>query len=181
MGSILSAIVDDIEEYRYLCARFNEPVQYSRTAQGIPVEDCYGSHMDHLRELRQKLEARKLVHIPLKFADEICAYRLWQVWVSDKRKPKEWVSGFADADPYERHPRLHIWVMGVTREEAKHRLLANNVQAVPQISFDEPALAEGWRRVLAKRLLVFTQVHTRFGNTRYQGWRTPRVTLKQTD
>lgn len=46
MGSIMSAIADDIDDYLYLCKKFNEKPVYSH---GSP--DCYGAHA-------QKLEKR---------------------------------------------------------------------------------------------------------------------------
>lgn len=41
MGSILSAISDDINEYRWLCQHFREKVQHER---GVYGPDCYGPH-----------------------------------------------------------------------------------------------------------------------------------------
>lgn len=49
MGSILSKISDDIDEYVALCKHFGEPVQRSPTS-GNP--DCYGKHADVLKARR---------------------------------------------------------------------------------------------------------------------------------
>ncbi len=45
VGSIISAIKDDIEEYERLCRIFDEEVRYK---QGAP--DCYGEHARALYE-----------------------------------------------------------------------------------------------------------------------------------
>jgi hypothetical protein len=44
MGSIIEAIYDDIEEYRWMCKTLGEDVRVTPTHQGISVEDCYGKH-----------------------------------------------------------------------------------------------------------------------------------------
>jgi hypothetical protein len=49
MGSIIGAIHDDIEEYKELCARYNETVRLKPTAQGIGLPDCYGPHASLLK------------------------------------------------------------------------------------------------------------------------------------
>ena len=49
MGSIMSAISDDIDDYVHLCRKYGEPVQYSHGSA-----DCYG---DHCRELRNRRDA----------------------------------------------------------------------------------------------------------------------------
>jgi len=51
MGSIMSAISDDIDHYEYLCDRYGEKVQYSHGSA-----NPYGSHCD---ELKWKLEQDK--------------------------------------------------------------------------------------------------------------------------
>jgi len=50
MSSIMTAIADDIREYRRLAELFNESVQYKRTAYGSLLEDCYGEHAEKLRK-----------------------------------------------------------------------------------------------------------------------------------
>jgi hypothetical protein len=45
MGSIMSAISDDIDEYVRLCEKYNEKVQYSSGSA-----DCYGEHARKLKE-----------------------------------------------------------------------------------------------------------------------------------
>lgn len=49
MGSIMSAIRDDIEEYEALCEKYGEKVQRKPTAQGVPLPDCYGAHAGQLK------------------------------------------------------------------------------------------------------------------------------------
>jgi len=49
MGSIMSAIRDDIEEYEALCAKYGEKVHYKPTAQGVQLPDCYGAHADAMK------------------------------------------------------------------------------------------------------------------------------------
>lgn len=55
MGSIISAINDDIKEYEYLCKKFNEKPQSSPDAYGNMLLDCYGKHAMELKE-RNRLE-----------------------------------------------------------------------------------------------------------------------------
>lgn len=45
MGSIMSAIRDDIAEYEALCKHYGEEVQYKHSSP-----DCYGKHADALKE-----------------------------------------------------------------------------------------------------------------------------------
>lgn len=47
MGSIMSAISDDIEAYESLCAEFGETVQYTVSPR---LPNCYGEHATRLRE-----------------------------------------------------------------------------------------------------------------------------------
>ena len=54
MGSILSAIDDDMEEYRALCKHFGESVQSSKDAYGNWLPDCYGEHAKSLKKRRQE-------------------------------------------------------------------------------------------------------------------------------
>ena len=49
MGSIISAIHDDIEEYKSLCKKYGEQVQYSKDAYGYSTPDCYSKHATELR------------------------------------------------------------------------------------------------------------------------------------
>ncbi len=44
MGSIISAISDDIDEYEALCRKYGEKIQYSYGSA-----DCYGEHADSLK------------------------------------------------------------------------------------------------------------------------------------
>ncbi len=55
MGSIMSAISDDIDDYLRRCAKYGETVQQSKTSQGISMPDCYGKHSDAL-ETRERNE-----------------------------------------------------------------------------------------------------------------------------
>lgn len=55
MGSIMSAIRDDIEEYEALCAKYGEKVHHKPTAQGVPLPDCYGEHAAQLK-FRSRVE-----------------------------------------------------------------------------------------------------------------------------
>ncbi len=54
MGNILSAIRDDINEYKSLCEQFNEPIQYSMDAYGYKSPDCYGKHAQTLTDRNNK-------------------------------------------------------------------------------------------------------------------------------
>lgn len=47
MGSIMSAIRDDIDES--LCEKYGEKIRYSPTAQGVQLPDCYGEHAGSLK------------------------------------------------------------------------------------------------------------------------------------
>jgi hypothetical protein len=49
MGSIMSAIRDDIEEYEALCAKYGEKVRTKPTAQGVQLPDCYGKHAAEMK------------------------------------------------------------------------------------------------------------------------------------
>ncbi len=55
MGSIMSAIRDDIEEYEALCEKYGEKVSYKPTAQGVQLPDCYGDHAAQLK-FRSRVE-----------------------------------------------------------------------------------------------------------------------------
>jgi hypothetical protein len=50
MGSIISAIRDDIAEYEKLCADYAEPIHMDE--RGVP--DCYGRHATELKERARK-------------------------------------------------------------------------------------------------------------------------------
>ena len=50
MSDLMSAICDDIREYRRLCELYDEDVQYQDDYYGIPVENCYGEHATKLKE-----------------------------------------------------------------------------------------------------------------------------------
>jgi len=49
VGSIISAISDDIDEYEALCERYGETVQYKSSGP-----DCYGPHCDELKWKREQ-------------------------------------------------------------------------------------------------------------------------------
>lgn len=49
MGSIISAIYDDIHEYEALCDRYGEKIQYSHGSA-----DCYGAHASGLKKRRDQ-------------------------------------------------------------------------------------------------------------------------------
>lgn len=51
MGSLMSAISDDIDTYEHLCERYGEAVQYSHGSA-----NCYGEHCE---ELKWKLQQDK--------------------------------------------------------------------------------------------------------------------------
>jgi len=48
MSDICAAIASDIANYRFLCQRYDEPIQYKRDAYGHEIEDCYGDHFKAL-------------------------------------------------------------------------------------------------------------------------------------
>ncbi len=50
MGSIISAIYDDIEEYKSLCRRFGEKVRTTPDRWGNNTADCYGEHAASLKK-----------------------------------------------------------------------------------------------------------------------------------
>lgn len=50
MGSILSAIRDDMDRYEYLCEKYGEEPQYTKDSRGIPLLACYGEHAAELEE-----------------------------------------------------------------------------------------------------------------------------------
>lgn len=54
MGDILKAIYDDIEEYKWLCQHFDEPVVRKSDAYGNMLPDCYGPHCAQLQERYRK-------------------------------------------------------------------------------------------------------------------------------
>ncbi len=55
MGSIISAIHDDMEDYERLCERYGEKPHVKPDVRGIPLLDCYGAHASKLKE-RERLE-----------------------------------------------------------------------------------------------------------------------------
>lgn len=59
MGSIMSAISDDIDTYEHICERYGEAVQYSHGSA-----DPYGEHCD---ELKWKLEQDRRVEAGLTY------------------------------------------------------------------------------------------------------------------
>lgn len=51
MSDGITAMYDSMDHYRWLCARYAEPVKYITNRWGERMEDCYGKHA-------QALEAR---------------------------------------------------------------------------------------------------------------------------
>lgn len=68
MGSIMSAISDDIDEYEALCEKYNEKIRYS-----VGGPDCYGEHARLLKERQRReweneratREAARIAALPL--------------------------------------------------------------------------------------------------------------------
>lgn len=58
MSDLMSAIRDDIKEYRCLCKLFDEEIKYTKDHYGILIEDCYGKHAEKLRN--RKRESRNV-------------------------------------------------------------------------------------------------------------------------
>lgn len=54
MGSIISAIHDDMDEYEALCEKYKEKPEYIPDAYGRMLLDCYGSHAESLK--RRQME-----------------------------------------------------------------------------------------------------------------------------
>lgn len=79
MGSIMSAISDDIEEYEALCKRYGEEVQYKHSGP-----DCYGKHKDELEwKLQQDKRAEEgltynYLELCARFKEEV-RWHGWQV------------------------------------------------------------------------------------------------------
>ena len=46
MGSALSKIQDDMDDYQWLCDLFDEEIQHKANAHGLRIPDCYGSHSE---------------------------------------------------------------------------------------------------------------------------------------
>lgn len=63
MSSTMTAISDDIAEYKRLCELFNEPVQYKRNYYGILGVDCYGEHAEKLSKRQYKGAMLKWINI----------------------------------------------------------------------------------------------------------------------
>jgi len=59
MSDLMSAIHDDIQEYRRLCELYDEDVQYQEDYYNIPVENCYGKHATKLKEKHKKQKWRE--------------------------------------------------------------------------------------------------------------------------
>jgi len=65
MGSIISAINDDINHYYYLCEKYNEKPQMIEI-KGWPEPDCYGKHATELKDrLRDEIVQEHLSKIRL--------------------------------------------------------------------------------------------------------------------
>jgi hypothetical protein len=54
MGSIISAINDDMDKYKWLCGRYSEQPQYTKDAYGNLLLDCYGEHAQKLENKLRK-------------------------------------------------------------------------------------------------------------------------------
>ncbi len=54
MTDIISAIADDIYEYKRRCEKYGEDVQYRKDAWHNDTPDCYGEHSEELRMREQK-------------------------------------------------------------------------------------------------------------------------------
>jgi hypothetical protein len=54
MGSLMSAIRDDIQEYVSLCNLYGHEVRYRKDAYGNSTEDCYGSHSEQLHKRKEQ-------------------------------------------------------------------------------------------------------------------------------
>lgn len=63
MGSIISAINDDIDEYISFCKKYNEDIQYETwdTSDGQRTGvACYGKHAQELKERSRKEYKEKI-------------------------------------------------------------------------------------------------------------------------
>jgi hypothetical protein len=61
MGSIISAIHDDMNDYERLCEKYSEKAKYSPDAYGNMLLDCYSDHARKLKEReRKEWEQRQL-------------------------------------------------------------------------------------------------------------------------
>lgn len=54
MSDIISAIHDDMDEYEYLCEKYNEQPQYKQDNWGNNLLDCYGEHAKDLLNRKRK-------------------------------------------------------------------------------------------------------------------------------
>lgn len=60
MGSIISAIDDDINHYYYLCEKYNEKPVMLNDSKHFYEPDCYGKHAKELElRLREELKNSK--------------------------------------------------------------------------------------------------------------------------
>lgn len=59
MGSINSAISDDMDDYKDLCKKFNEKPQYTPDHYGNMLLDCYGSHAEKLKKWQTQIEVKR--------------------------------------------------------------------------------------------------------------------------
>jgi len=57
MGSINSAISDDMDDYKDLCKKFNEKPQYTPDHYGNMLLDCYGQHANELKK-RNEIQSK---------------------------------------------------------------------------------------------------------------------------
>ncbi len=64
MGSIISAVYDDIEEYKALCRRYNEEVRTSLDRYGNTSIDCYSDHALELKKRRNEEWAKAQAQQP---------------------------------------------------------------------------------------------------------------------
>lgn len=63
MSDLLSAIRDDINEYKRLCDLYGEQVQYSRDNYGIEIADCYGEHAKSLKKRKKSKDMGVKEHV----------------------------------------------------------------------------------------------------------------------
>ena len=49
MGSLLSAVADDIAEYEWLCMKYDEEIQLTQDVYGNWSPDCYSTHAAELK------------------------------------------------------------------------------------------------------------------------------------
>lgn len=61
MTDIMSAIASDIEEYEWLCERYDEEIQLEQNLYGKWVPDCYCDHATKLKKIHMDdIEVKRL-------------------------------------------------------------------------------------------------------------------------